>query len=368
MTPRSSRRRDAVSGIIAIVALLFVATVWVIQEFTDIDLGILYPDEHGPAGVSPTATDDWYQIYFTVPQKELTWTGGLDETLAADIDRAQHSVDVAAYEFNLESVTRALIRAHNRGVRVRMVTDSDHIALDQPLDLIDAGIPVVEDSRSAIMHNKFVVIDERITWTGSWNLTDNCTYRNNNNALRIEWPEMATNYGAEFDEMFDRQQFGPGSPAGTPYPVLRINGSEIWTLFAPEDGVIDKVIEVVSGAQDSIRLMAFSFTDQALAAAMLARAAEGVLVEAVFESRGSGTVYSQYGTLSDAGLRVWRDGNPALMHHKVIIIDRAIVITGSFNFSASANQSNDENLLIIYDSGIAAEYLKEFDRVVAGAD
>jgi len=367
MTTRSSRRKSGLSRTLTIVALLLVAALWIVEEFTDLDLGLFEPDDPAPVVVARTATGDWYEIYFTVPQKELTWTGGLDEILAADIDRAQRSIDVAAYEFNLESVTSALIRAHRRGVRVRMVTDSDNVELDQPLDLIDAGIPVVEDGRSAIMHNKFVVIDGQITWTGSWNLTDNCTYRNNNNALRIISPELAANYRAEFDEMFEEQQFGPRSPADTPYPVLRINETEIWTLFAPEDRVIDRVIEVVSGAQHSIRVMAFSFTDQALAAAMLARAAEGVLVEGVFESRGSGTEYSQYGTLSDAGLRVWKDGNPAAMHHKVIIIDRATVITGSFNFSASANQSNDENLLIIYDPAIAAEYLKEFDRVVAEA-
>jgi phosphatidylserine/phosphatidylglycerophosphate/cardiolipin synthase-like enzyme len=92
-----------------------------------------------------------------------------------------------------------------------------------------------------------------------------------------------------------------------------------------------------------------------------------VLVEGVFESRGAESEYSQYGPLRDAGLQVWKDGNPAVMHHKVIIIDRAIVIMGSFNYSASADESNDENLLIIYDPQIAAQYLEEFDRVVAEA-
>ena len=367
MTNASLRRRSLVASVLAIAALLVVAALSILHGVTGVDLGLLDLAEPTPPVAWRAAAGDWYQLYFTTPQQELTWSGGLDEILAADMDRARRSIDVAAYEFNLESLTGALIRAHNRGVRVRLVTDSDNVELDQPLELIEAGIPVVEDGRSAIMHNKFVVIDGQVTWTGSWNLTDNGTYRNNNNVLRIVSPEIAVNYGTEFNEMFDGKQFGLGSPADTPYPALRINETEIWTLFAPEDRVIEKVIGVVSQAKESIRFMAFSFTDRALAAEMMARAADGVLVEGVFEARGSGTDYSQYGPLYDAGLRVWQDGNPAIMHHKVIIIDRAIVITGSFNFSASANQSNDENLLIIYDPEIAAAYLTEFDRVVAEA-
>ena len=51
------------------------------------------------------------------------------------------------------------------------------------------------------------------------------------------------------------------------------------------------------------------------------------------------------------------------MHHKVIIIDGEIVIFGSFNFSDSADRSNDENLLIIYNRAVAARFEEEFQRV-----
>jgi phosphatidylserine/phosphatidylglycerophosphate/cardiolipin synthase-like enzyme len=51
------------------------------------------------------------------------------------------------------------------------------------------------------------------------------------------------------------------------------------------------------------------------------------------------------------------------MHHKVILIDRAIVVTGSYNFSRSAEEQNDENLLILHAPQVAAEYLIEFDQI-----
>jgi phosphatidylserine/phosphatidylglycerophosphate/cardiolipin synthase-like enzyme len=56
------------------------------------------------------------------------------------------------------------------------------------------------------------------------------------------------------------------------------------------------------------------------------------------------------------------------MHHKVIILDGSIVITGSYNFSASAAEKNDENVLIIHSPEIAATYLEEFERVVQQAE
>jgi phosphatidylserine/phosphatidylglycerophosphate/cardiolipin synthase-like enzyme len=57
------------------------------------------------------------------------------------------------------------------------------------------------------------------------------------------------------------------------------------------------------------------------------------------------------------------DGNPRLMHHKVMIIDQQIVITGSYNFSNNAERYNDENTLIIHNQGIAAEYMAEFQQI-----
>jgi phosphatidylserine/phosphatidylglycerophosphate/cardiolipin synthase-like enzyme len=51
------------------------------------------------------------------------------------------------------------------------------------------------------------------------------------------------------------------------------------------------------------------------------------------------------------------------MHHKVMVIDGRIVICGSYNFSRSAEEINDENLLIIVDPGLAEEFGREFERL-----
>ena len=66
-------------------------------------------------------------------------------------------------------------------------------------------------------------------------------------------------------------------------------------------------------------------------------------------------------------LNVLLDGNSGQMHHKAIIIDEKIVITGSYNFTRSAATRNDESVVIIYDEDIAGFYLQEFQRVFGGA-
>ena len=74
---------------------------------------------------------------------------------------------------------------------------------------------------------------------------------------------------------------------------------------------------------------------------------------------------SDYERFLAAGLDVRLDGNPNNMHHKVLIIDEQVVVTGSYNFSLNAETRNDENSLVIFDPEVADLYLEEFRRVFA---
>ncbi len=228
--------------------------------------------------------------------------------------------------------------------------------------LVAAGIPVVDDGRRALMHNKFVIIDRLHVWTGSWNFTENDTYRNNNNVVVLRAQAAVENYEAEFNEMFEQRLFGSRSPSRTPRPDFRQDGTPILTFFAPEDDVLNAILRAVGGAQRSIRFMVFSFTVDSIAQTMIQRAASGVTVQGIFETVGSETQFSELTPLFCAGLDVRQDGNPFRLHHKVFIIDDETIFTGSFNISANAVQANDENLLIITDRALAAQFIAEFDR------
>jgi phosphatidylserine/phosphatidylglycerophosphate/cardiolipin synthase-like enzyme len=87
----------------------------------------------------------------------------------------------------------------------------------------------------------------------------------------------------------------------------------------------------------------------------------------VFERQNATGTGSEYAKLKGGGVNVLYDGNCYILHHKIIIIDDRTVITGSYNFTGSAERDNDENLVIIDDPAIARTYLDEFNRTYAQA-
>jgi len=314
--------------------------------------------------------EPWYAVYFTDPDspEAKAYRGGPDEALAEAIGAARASVELAIYDLDSWHLRDALLDAHRRGVAVRMVIEDDNFDRPEIQALLEAGIPIVLDRRNASMHDKFAVIDRYEVWTGSMNFTISDAYRSDNNLIRLRSTHLAENYLAEFEEMFSAGQFGANSPAGSPYPEFTINDALIETYFSPEDDTAARIIALIEAAQESIRFLAFSFTSDDIAAAMLSATERGVQVAGVFEaSQYSSNVGTEFDNLLAAGLDVRLDGNPNQMHHKVIIIDRQIVITGSYNFSKSAETSNDENTLILHSEEIAGLYLDEFERIFAQA-
>jgi phosphatidylserine/phosphatidylglycerophosphate/cardiolipin synthase-like enzyme len=156
--------------------------------------------------------------------------------------------------------------------------------------------------------------------------------------------------------------------AETPNPRVIIDGTPIDVYFSPDDHVQDSIIELINNAEVSIYFMAFSFTSDPIGNAIRVSAKEGVVVAGVMETdQIKSNIGTEFDPFSQAGLDVFSDGNDGLMHHKVMIIDESIVILGSYNFTNSAETKNDENLLVIYNEDIAAQFMDEFQRVYTQA-
>lgn len=315
----------------------------------------------------------WYQAYFTKPvldQATADHAAGMDAALVADIMRAQRSIALASFDLDLDTITDALIAAHRRGVDVQVTIDGENLA-DPVVSAVlgaleDAGVAVFYDRRSAFMHNKIVVIDDQIMWTGSWNMTANDTFRNNNNMLRIEDGTLAAAYRA----MLDQVHVGNGGSASARSvlrPVLAFGDAHVSAMFAPADPITDAIIEQIGAARTNVQVLAFAFTSDLIADALLDARARGVRVRVVMERRNSAGTGSEFARLRAAGIDVLADGNCAVMHHKVMVIDNKHTITGSFNFTDAAQEQNDENVLLIDDHLVAALYNEEFERVYAQA-
>jgi phosphatidylserine/phosphatidylglycerophosphate/cardiolipin synthase-like enzyme len=137
--------------------------------------------------------------------------------------------------------------------------------------------------------------------------------------------------------------------------------------FTPGKDCTGLVVEQIAGARRSILVQAYSFTSAPILGALKAAHARGVDVEVIVDRTSariskSGSRYSAATYLSNAGIPVWVDTRVAIAHSKVMVIDGETVITGSFNFTATAQSHNSENLLAVRDATLAARYRADWER------
>jgi len=147
--------------------------------------------------------------------------------------------------------------------------------------------------------------------------------------------------------------------------IERVREQVLQVCFSKTQDCAPIIASWILKANKSIHIMVYSFTSQVIASALVvARTQNPSLdIRVVIEESQANVTGSVYQMLVDANITVAMDGNPYLMHHKVAIIDGRIVITGSYNYSQSAEDRNDENLVVIDDEEIARLYEQEFQRV-----
>jgi phosphatidylserine/phosphatidylglycerophosphate/cardiolipin synthase-like enzyme len=314
-----------------------------------------------------SAENNAISVYFTNPM-DNSRVPAPKKAIIEIINNSTKSFYSAIYDLTEPDIVDAIVNAKKRGVDVRLVTDRTNAVKKGMEPVINAGVPVVTNNGRGLMHNKFAIIDGSTVWTGSYNFTQNCTFKNNNNALKINSEELADIYLAKFNDMFEHGIFsssrkaGPFSQLANKYYV-KIGDTDINVHFSPGNNVERILAGRIEKAEKSIHFMAFSFTSDPLGEAMIKKFKSGVKVFGLFEKKETKKKESEYHKMKLEGIPVKLDRTKGNMHHKVIIIDEEIVITGSYNFSKNANKVNDENTIIIADREIAAQYLKEFYRL-----
>jgi phosphatidylserine/phosphatidylglycerophosphate/cardiolipin synthase-like enzyme len=136
----------------------------------------------------------------------------------------------------------------------------------------------------------------------------------------------------------------------------------IGVYFSPEDKCSSKLIYWIDKANKSIHILIYSFTLDSISEALIKAHKRGIEVLIVME-KSQLSKYSKYEELKNSGIEVRLDNNPALMHNKIAIVDGKIVITGSYNWTESAEYKNNENMIIILSVDIAQIYEKEFQKI-----
>jgi len=135
--------------------------------------------------------------------------------------------------------------------------------------------------------------------------------------------------------------------AETSDPVL-LAKPKVAVLFSPKGGCTKTIVDAINGAKTSIRVQAYSFTAAPIYNALVEAKKRNVDVAVILDRSALHTSTTAAQTLAKAGIQLLVDDKHAIAHNKIVIIDEDTVLTGSFNYTAQAEKSNAENLVILH--------------------
>ena len=330
---------------------------------------ILIPEENDVPKYSKGSID----VFFLDLNEKFIPSTACDTTacivLKSEIENAKESIDFAIYGINKQpQIYNALVNAYNRGIKIRWVTDydkkngnyyEDTAKLKQIIKTYNTDKQTDKKGRTALMHNKFFIFDNKKVFTGSANITTtDLGGFNSNISVLIESEKVADIYKQEFEQMYNGK-FHKDKLSLNKETVYLSPETSIDVYFSPQDKAITKqIIPLINKAEKYIYIPVFFITKKELVGSLTNAHNRGVEIKIINDATNAGTKHSIHKELRNAGIKVKTENYAGKIHSKTIIIDDEISIIGSMNFSNSGENRNDENILIIRDKEIT-KYLKE---------
>lgn len=149
---------------------------------------------------------------------------------------------------------------------------------------------------------------------------------------------------------------------------IHAQAQQVAVYFSPDGGCQDAIVREISSARESLYVEAYSFTSAPIAKAIVEAFKRGVAVAVILDKSQLTEQYSVANYFKTAGVPTFIDRAFKIAHNKVIVVDRQTVVTGSYNFTKSAEHDNAENLLIIRHPGVAQAYLTNWQKLRGLAD
>ncbi len=143
--------------------------------------------------------------------------------------------------------------------------------------------------------------------------------------------------------------------------------NDIMVLFSPKDECGKVILEEINQAEKSIELAMYYLTSRTLSKALVSAVKRGVKVRAFLDGEGAREYYSKADFLKKNGILVKLEKGKGLMHNKFCIIDDKLVITGSYNWTTSADLQNDENVIFISSQEVVRAYRIQFEKYWQGS-
>jgi len=337
------------------------------------------------------------RVYFNHPVTTTVSSGTnavylnncIADTLVNYINRAKYTMDCAIYNATYSSTMTPVINAVNaakaRGVTVRWIDNGS--SSNSAVSHLSSSINTLSSPTATgygIMHCKFMIIDanstntaDPIVWTGSTNWSDEQFNSDYNNVVIIQDQALAQAYTAEFNEMWGSTTATPsstnakfGSHKTDPLAnhSFSIGGKNVELYFSPTDGTNNHIISTINSANTDLYFGVYTFTLNSDATPIVTKHNAGVYTAGIEDSYSQ--TYSPYTTLlnglGSSLFKVFTETSSMIYHNKFVVVDPSNpnsdpqVLTGSHNWSSSANTDNDENTLIIHDATVANMYYQSF--------
>jgi len=296
----------------------------------------------------------------------------IEDDVIARIDKISSTLDIAMYNDSRTTIVDAIKRAVQRGVAVRYVAEesTSNTALSGTLPF-----PVLYRHGDGIMHNKFIIADaddadKAWLWTGSTNFTSAQLTTDPNHAYFIKDQALALNYRREFNELWGSEPDNQNAKAGeqksdnTGHDFM-INGIHIESFFSPSDETTCHILEALRSADHQVLIGLLLITKDDLVDEIIDLHQKGIEVRLIVEDAGTSSL--ALSRLMQAGVNVAIHDQSGLFHHKYAIIDEGYpesdptVVSGSHNWTLSADNTNDENTLIIHDQSITNIFRQEYE-------
>ena len=350
---------------------------------------------------------------------ELGAPDDLESVIVDFVAGARESLDVAVQELDSEPVAQALIDARFRGVSVRVFLEQDYLLSAKlpryessweeqrrPPDrktnrdifaaLLRCNVDAKADYNPAIFHQKFVVRDYRggraktssalLTGSANWTTTD--CHHNLNHLLVFHDSRVCASYAREFEEIrsgsFGRRHHGEVPRA------YNVKGVPVKVLFAPDHTPELEIVKQMLKAERRVDFAIFTFAGSSgIDDAMVILRAAGRELQGALDPGQGRQSWAASPWLHDEGVKVFlprRGGGFGKLHHKLMVIDDATVVAGSFNYTSDANEFNDENIFVLgspypdlprkeggpVDQAACAElttfFRTEIERIIAHSD
>jgi phosphatidylserine/phosphatidylglycerophosphate/cardiolipin synthase-like enzyme len=303
-----------------------------------------------------------FKVYFSYPDRDEPKEKSreaLDRILQL-ISNAKNKIQIYAYSFNQEEIIEALDQARNRGIEISFILDkkNDYTKLQEKKFSYRIW------TGSGLHHIKAILFDSKILFYGTGNFSRTGLTASWNGFIEqeIQNPEEIIS----FLEMKNDRLFA--------------YESGVKFLFSPEKGVLiqNEILQTIENAEHNVKLLIFDHFDEILSHVLRKASAKGIQVIGIYNSpvdpEGKYLQNQLFGLTS----QIYRDGNSnripfpdtdfpegGLLHHKTIVVDDKILLTGSYNFSISARDSNRELFIKTSEPFLVQGFLKEFERIKA---